>query len=106
MKTSVLSLVLLAVIAAFAMVPMFDGSILRAQESKDTTVSLHKSWEYRALRIGDRNRSGTLNRDIGARHSESEDTLNLLGAEGWELLTVRSDGPGEPVFYFKRLLLD
>lgn len=108
MKTSILSFSLLAVIAAFIMVPILTGSDLRAQESQEADASAtdHQKWEYRALRIQDRRQSGSLNRDLGAREAQSEDTLNLLGQKGWELVAVRNDGSTEPVFYFKRPLLD
>jgi hypothetical protein len=108
MKTPILSLSLLTVIAAFVMVPMFNAPNLRAQESKEpaASASAHQKWEYRAIRIQDRRQSGSLNRDLGVREAQSEDTLNLLGQKGWELVAVRNDGSTEPVFYFKRPLLD
>ena len=106
MKTPLLSLILLAVIAAFISVPLFSDSDLRAQETKTAPSVEFQKWEYRALRIQCRRQTGTLNRELSAREAQSEDTLNLLGQEGWELVTVRNDGSTEPVFYFKRPLAD
>jgi hypothetical protein len=107
MKTPILSLLLLTVIAALIMVPFFNGADVNAQEKvEDATKSNHQKWEYRALRIQDRRQSGSLNRELGVREAQSEDTLNLLGEKGWELVAVRNDGSTEPVFYFKRPLLD
>ena len=59
-----------------------------------------QKWEYRVLRIEDRRQASTTG--TGARGSASEDKLNELGAEGWELVSVRNDGSSQPLFYFKR----
>ncbi|NRB75428.1 MAG: hypothetical protein HRU46_13785 [Verrucomicrobiales bacterium] len=37
-----------------------------------------------------------------SRGSASEEKLNELGEQGWELVSVRNDGSDQPVFYFKR----
>ncbi|MEM7143888.1 MAG: hypothetical protein AAF591_02055 [Verrucomicrobiota bacterium] len=103
MKIRILSLTLATAVAAAFVFPFLASQKLQAQEEEAAaTSSDHQLWEYRALRIQDRRQSGALNRDIGAREAQSEDTLNLLGAKGWELVAVRNDGSSEPVFYFKR----
>ncbi|MEM8954424.1 MAG: hypothetical protein AAGD22_09760 [Verrucomicrobiota bacterium] len=103
MKIRILSLTLVTAAVAAFLFPFLGSQNIQAQEEKAVTPpSGHQLWEYRALRIQDRRQSGSLNRDIGAREAQSEDTLNLLGAKGWELVAIRNDGSTEPVFYFKR----
>ena len=57
-------------------------------------------WEYLVLRIDDRRQGNTSG--SRTRSSASEEKLNTVGEEGWELVSVRSDGTSMPVFYFKR----
>jgi hypothetical protein len=103
MKTIILPATVIAAIAA-ALVLSALSPELRAQEveTKPTVVGLQ--WDYRVLRIDDRQRSGGRESDIQARRSASQETLNQLGADGWELVSVRTDpaGNNNTVFYFKR----
>ena len=59
-------------------------------------------WEYRVVRIEDR-RPDTAGGRAG--RNSAEEQLNKLGAEGWELVSVRADSQANrssPIFYFKR----
>lgn len=85
-----------ALIAGALLLPFLSAP---SSQSQDSAWSGQK-WEYRVLRIEDRRQSGTSG--TRARGSASEDKLNELGAEGWELISVRNDGTSQPVFYFKR----
>ena len=62
-------------------------------------------WEYRVLRIDDSNPEEKGVRP-SSRSGGAEETLNKLGAEGWELVAVRVDSASArraPIFYFKRV---
>lgn len=59
-------------------------------------------WEYRVIRIEDRRPDAAGGR--GGRNN-AEEQLNKLGAEGWELVSVRIDSQANrsnPIFYLKR----
>ena len=87
-------------IAATALVAgLALASFLPQGQSQESGAKVQK-WEYRVLRIEDRRQSNTSG--TRARGSASEEKLNELGAEGWELISVRNDGTSQPVFYFKR----
>ncbi len=61
-------------------------------------------WEYRVIRIEDRRPDQAGGR---AGRGSAEEALNKLGAEGWELVSVRIDSQANrsnPIFYFKRPL--
>ena len=93
-----------AVIATSAAI-LFSStsSDLSAQEAAAAEAPKGQQWEYRALRIPDNRPTGGRQSDIRARKSGSEEVLNQLGAEGWELVAVRATGANtDPVFYFKR----
>ncbi|MEP4076247.1 hypothetical protein [Haloferula sp.] len=102
MKSLTLSTIVVAALAALSL--SFFSSDLRAQETTAKSAQSGPQWEYRALRIDDRQRSGGRESDLRARQSSSQDTLNQLGAEGWELVTVRTEASvsNTAVFYFKR----
>ncbi len=74
--------------------------------SSDSTIAQEEKawggqkWEYRVLRIEDRRTGNTSGQR--SRGSASEEKLNELGEQGWELVSVRNDGSSQPVFYFKR----
>ena len=83
------------------------AALLFALSSATTTIAQDSEakwtgpqWEYRVLRIDDRRRPNTTG--TRSRGSASEEKLNELGKQGWELVSVRSEGNSEPVFYFKR----
>ena len=83
----------------------FSTSGLKGQEAKPPLrVPKVQQWEYRALRLADTRTSGGRDRGLRGRKSSSQDALNTLGADGWELVAVREGAPSvdEPVFYFKR----
>ena len=103
MKTALLPITttITLVIAAAILLPFLSAPDATAQETaadNDKAWSGQK-WEYRVRRIDDR-RSGT-DRETGTRKSRSEEVLDELGAQGWELVAVRPEG-SSPVFYFKR----
>ena len=59
-------------------------------------------WEYRVIRIDDSRPD-----QAGGRpgRGSAEEQLNKLGAEGWELVSVRIDSQANrnsPIFYLKR----
>ena len=59
-------------------------------------------WEYRVIRIDDRRPDAAGGR---AGRGSAEEQLNKLGAEGWELVSVRIDSQANrsnPIFYLKR----
>ena len=88
------SLLLLPIIALVVLLNAPSSTMVNAQDTKLTT------WEYKVMYHDDRPQSGTSG--TRARSGASEEKLNKLGKEGWELVSVRS-GPGsEAVFYFKR----
>ena len=61
-------------------------------------------WEYRVIRIDDSRPEEKGSRTTG-RSGGAEESLNKLGAEGWELVAVRVDASATrraPIFYFKR----
>ena len=104
MRTVILSSIAVVALATFALSFLSPG--VRAQDASDKANLFEKTqWEYRALRIDDRQRSGGREADLRARRSSSQDALNQLGAEGWELVAVRNDpaANSNTVFYFKRL---
>lgn len=89
-----ISLLLLPMIALAVLLNAPSSTMVVAQDSKIT------AWEYKVIYHDDRPQSGTSG--TRARSGASEEKLNKLGNEGWELVAVRS-GPGsEAVFYFKR----
>ena len=102
MKNKLIPIVLAA--AAAALVIPFTGSReSRAQAAPAAPAAENwtgAKWEYRVRRIDDRR--GSPDRETGSRKSASETTLDELGAQGWELVSVRSDGSNTPIFYFKR----
>jgi len=88
------SLLLLPIIGLVLLLSFPANTKVNAQDSKIT------KWEYKVMYHDDRPQSGTSG--TRARSGASEEKLNKLGKEGWELVSVRS-GPGsEAVFYFKR----
>jgi|GEM_PF-968514 len=104
MKTIILPATVIAAIAAAFLLSALSPE-LRAQESVAKRTAVRQlEWEYRALRIDDRQRSGGREGDVRARRSASQETLNQLGAEGWELVAVRTDpaANNNTLFYFKR----
>lgn len=90
-----------AMVVAVVVTVVTTGFDARAEDAAATTASVQK-WEYRALRIPDGRPSGGRKPELNARRSGSQETLNQLGEEGWELVAVRNDTDGEPVFYLKR----
>lgn len=88
------SLLLLPVIALVILLNIPSNTTVNAQNAKLTT------WEYKVIYHDDRPQSGTSG--TRARSGASEDKLNKLGKEGWELVAVRSGSGSEAVFYFKR----
>jgi hypothetical protein len=103
MKTIILPVAVIAAIAAAFVLSALSPE-LRAQDAKAKPTVSGLQWDYRALRIDDRQRSGGRESDIPARRSASQETLNQLGADGWELVAVRTDptANNNTVFYFKR----
>ena len=103
-KSTILPLVLLTIAAAVVLTTMMTTSGVNAQDApRPAAARAGQQWEYRALRIQDRRPASGRERELGARRSGSEATLNQLGAEGWELVAVRDEGNNsDPVFYFKR----
>lgn len=89
------SLLLLPVIALVVLLNSPSNTTLNAQDSKRT------AWEYKVIHHDDRPQSGTSG--TRARSGASEEKLNKLGAEGWELVGVRNGTGSEAVFYFKRM---
>lgn len=100
-KSVFLPLTLTAIFAAVIFATLLSGSDARAQDAPKSAWAGQK-WEYRALRIPDRRQTGARERDLRARRSGSQEVLNQIGAEGWELVAVRNDSASDPVFYFKR----
>ena len=94
MKAALLSLLL-----PICMMGIGPISTSNAQEDGEAKWT-GPQWEYLVLRIEDRRRSSPAG--TTARGSASQDKLNELGKQGWELVAVRNDGTSEPVFYFKR----
>ena len=97
MKSAFFSIALAVSVSILTLAP---GG-LRADGKTDGSKSFQK-WEYRVLRIRDNRKAGGRDSELRARISASQDTLNTLGADGWELVAVRNDGTSEPVFYCKR----
>ena len=61
-------------------------------------------WEYRVIRIDDSRPEQAGGR---AARGSAQEQLNELGAEGWELVSVRTDSQANrnsPIFYLKRPL--
>lgn len=77
---------------ALLLIVIYTGSTPVAAAADEEVTK----WEYRVIRIDDGGRSGG---------SNAEAQLNKLGAEGWELVSVRADSQANrnsPIFYFKR----
>lgn len=88
------SLFLLPVIVLVVLLDLPSNTTLNAQDSK------LQQWEYKVIHHDDRPQSGTSG--TRARSGASEEKLNKLGKEGWELVGVRNGAGSEAVFYFKR----
>ena len=84
----------------------FSAAVAIWFSSSDSTIAQEEKawagqkWEYRVLRIENRRTGNTSGQR--SRGSASEEKLNELGEQGWELVSVRNDGSDQPVFYFKR----
>ena len=61
-----------------------------------------EKWEYRVVSIIEAR--GQRSEEVTARDKSSQNQLNTLGQEGWELVAVREFRTGTPVFYLKRRL--
>ena len=96
MKNS--SLLLLPVTGLVLLLSFPSSTMVNAQDSK--SIRKTTQWEYKVIHHDDRPQRGTSG--TRARSGASEEKLNALGEQGWELVSVRNGAGSVAVFYFKR----